>query len=55
MADLKKKALQAAKSLQLETKLKNMAIPMTADMVDEYMKPFLQAAMTGDFALIKTV
>lgn len=49
------KALQAAKGPQLETKLKNMPIPMTADTVDEYMKPVLQAALTGDFALIKTV
>jgi len=49
------KALRAAKAPQLETKLKNMPIPMTAEMVDEYMKPVLQAALTGDFGLIKTV
>jgi len=36
-------------------KLKNMPVPLTADMVDEYMKPVLEAALTGDFSAIKTV
>ena len=49
------KALGAAKSPQLEMKLKNMPIPLTADMVDEYMKPVLEAALTGDFSAIKTL
>lgn len=47
------KALQAAKNPQLEMKLKNMPIPMTSDMVDKYMRPVLEAALDGDFSLIK--
>lgn len=47
------KALQAAKNPQLQMKLKNMPIPLNADLVDEYMEPVIQAAMTGDFNLIK--
>ncbi|NIO48190.1 MAG: iron-containing alcohol dehydrogenase [Candidatus Aminicenantes bacterium] len=49
------RALQGAKNPQLETKLKNMPVPLTADMVDEYMKPILEAALNGDFSLIKTL
>ena len=49
------KALQAAKNPQLEMKLRNMPVPLTPDMVDEYMKPVLEAALTGDFSAIKTV
>jgi len=47
------KAIQAAKNPQLQMKLKNMPVPLNADLVDEYMRPVLQAAMTGDFNLIK--
>lgn len=50
-----KKALQAAKDPQLSMKLKNMPIPLTADMVDEYMAPILEAAMSGNFSVIKTL
>jgi alcohol dehydrogenase len=49
------RALQGAKNPQLETKLKNMPVPLTADMVDEYMKPILEAALEGDFSLIKNL
>ena len=49
------KALKAAKNPQLESKLKNMPIPLAADLVDEYMRPVLQAALTGDFTLIKSL
>jgi alcohol dehydrogenase len=49
------KALQAAKSPQLQMKLRNMPVPLTSDMVDEYMKPVLEAAMSGDFSCIKTL
>jgi len=49
------KALQAAKNLQLASKLRNMPVPMTEEIVDEYMRPVLEAAMTGDFNLIKTI
>jgi len=47
------KAIQAAKNPQLQMKLKNMPVPLDADLVDEYMRPVLQSAMTGDFNLIK--
>lgn len=49
------KALLAATNPQLESKLKNMPIPLSADLVDEYMRPVLQAALTGDFSLIKSL
>jgi len=49
------KALEAAKNPQLESKLKNMPIPLSADMVDDYMRPVLEAALDGDFSLIKTI
>lgn len=49
------KALAAAKNPQLEMKLRNMPIPLSADMIDEYMGPILRAAATGDFGLIKNV
>jgi len=49
------KAVQAAKNPQLEMKLKNMPVPLTSDMVDEYMRPILEAAMNGDLSLIKTL
>jgi alcohol dehydrogenase len=47
------KALEAAKDPQLEMKLKNMPVPMTAALVDEYMGPILRAGASGDFSLIK--
>lgn len=48
-------ALAAAKDPQLKMKLENMPIPLTADMIDEYMGPILRAAKTGDLTLIKNV
>jgi alcohol dehydrogenase len=47
------RALRAAKDPQLKMKLENMPIPLTADMIDEYMGPVLRAAATGDTDLIK--
>jgi alcohol dehydrogenase class IV len=47
------KALDAAKNPQLEMKLKNMPVPLTASLVDQYMEPILRAAASGDFSLIK--
>jgi len=47
------RALAAAKNPQLKMKLENMPVPLTAEMVDEYMGPVLQAAKTGDLDLIK--
>ena len=49
------RALAAAKDPQLKMKLENMPVPLTADMVDEYMGPVLQAAKTGDTGLIRSV
>ena len=47
------RALNAAKDPQLEMKLKNMPVPMTAADVDTYMAPILRAAATGDMSVIK--
>jgi len=47
--------LSAAKDPQLEMKLKNMPVPLTAALVDEYMKPILRAAATGNFDLIRNM
>jgi hypothetical protein len=49
------RALAAAKSPQLKMKLENMPVPLTAEMVDRYMGPILQAARTGDLQRIKNV
>jgi alcohol dehydrogenase len=49
------RALTAAKNPQLKMKLENMPVPLTADMIDEYMGPVLRAAKTGDLSLIKNV
>jgi len=48
------RALAAAKNPQLKMKLENMPVPLTADMVDEYMGAVLQAACHGDLSLIKS-
>jgi alcohol dehydrogenase class IV len=49
------RALTAAKNPQLKMKLENMPIPLTADMIDAYMGPILEAGRTGDLSLIKNV
>jgi len=49
------RALAAAKDPQLKMKLENMPVPLTAEMVDEYMGPVLRAAATGDLSRIKNV
>lgn len=49
------RALQAAKDPQLRMKLENMPVPLTPDMVDEYMRPILEAARDGDLGRIKLV
>ena len=50
-----RRALSAAKNPQLEMKLKNMPVPLTAAMVEEFMEPILRAAVSGDFSLIKNI
>jgi alcohol dehydrogenase len=49
------RALSAAKNPQLKMKLQNMPIPLTAEMIDDYMGPILEAARDGNLALIKNV
>ena len=49
------RALTAAKNPQLKMKLQNMPVPLTAEMVDEYMGPVLEAAQDGNLSLIKNV
>ena len=49
------RALIAAKNPQLEMKLKNMPIPLSKEMIDNYMRPILEAAYRGDFSIIRTV
>jgi alcohol dehydrogenase len=48
-----RRALNAAKDPQLEMKLRNMPVPLTAADVDGYMEPILRAAATGDMSLIR--
>jgi alcohol dehydrogenase class IV len=50
-----RRALAAAKDPQLEMKLKNMPVPLTAAMIDEYMGPILESAKTGNLEMIKNV
>jgi alcohol dehydrogenase class IV len=47
-----KRALEAAKNPQLEMKLRNMPVPLSAETVDDLMGPIIEAAKTGDFSLI---
>ena len=49
------RCLTAAKNPQLDMKLRNMPVPLNADLVDEYMKPILEAAWGGDFEKIKNM
>jgi alcohol dehydrogenase len=49
------RALTAAKNPQLKMKLQNMPVPLTAEMIDEYMGPILEAARNGDLSRIKNV
>ncbi len=49
------RALTAARNPQLQSKLQNMPVPMTAEMVDRYMRPILDAAASGDLSLIRNV
>ena len=49
------RALSAAKNPQLKMKLQNMPVPLTAEMIDEYMEPILTAARDGDLSRIKNV
>ena len=47
------KAVDAAKNPQLESKLKNMPVPLTSEEAELYIKPILEAARDGDFSKIR--
>lgn len=49
------RALAAAKTPQLQMKLQNMPLPLTAEMVDDYMGPVLEAARDGDLSVIRNI
>ncbi len=49
------RCLKAAKDPQLDMKLRNMPVPLNADLVDEYMRPILEAAWDGNFDKIKNM
>jgi alcohol dehydrogenase class IV len=49
------RCLTAAKNPQLDMKLRNMPVPLNADLVEEYMRPILQAAWDGRFEKIKSM
>jgi alcohol dehydrogenase len=49
------RALSAAKNPQLRMKLQNMPVPLTAEMVDDYMGPVLEAGKTGDLSRIRNL
>ena len=49
------RALTAAKNPQLKMKLQNMPVPLTSEMIDDYMGPILEAARDGNLSLIKNV
>ncbi len=49
------RCLAAAKDPQLDMKLRNMPVPLHADLVDQYMGPILEAALTGKFGKIKNM
>lgn len=47
--------LNAAKNPKLAMKLKNMPVALSAEMVDDYIGPVLEAARIGDFTKIKNL
>ena len=49
------RCLTAAKDPQLDMKLRNMPVPLNADLVEEYMRPILEAAWTGEFEKVKNM
>ena len=49
------RALAAAKNPQLKMKLQNMPVPLTVEMIDDYMAPILEAARQGNLALVRNV
>jgi len=46
------KAIKEAQSPELEMKLSNMPIPLSLNKVEHFLRPILEAALSGDFNLI---
>jgi alcohol dehydrogenase class IV len=49
------RCLAAAKDPQLDMKLRNMPVPLNADLVETYMRPILEAAWDGNLEKIKNM
>lgn len=49
------RCLAAAKTPQLDMKLRNMPVPLHAGLMDQYMRPILEAAWSGDFDRIRSM
>ena len=49
------RCLNAAKDPQLDMKLRNMPVPLNAELVEEFMRPILEAAWDGNFDKIKNM
>ena len=49
------RALEAAKNPQLKSKLENMPVPLTSELVDVYMGSILEAARSGELETIKNL
>lgn len=49
------RCLSAAKDPQLDMKLRNMPVPLNAGLVDEYMRPILEAAWSGDLQKVRNM
>jgi len=49
------RCLAAAKNPQLDMKLRNMPVPLHAGLVEQYMRPILEAAWSGDFDRIRSM
>lgn len=49
------RCLTAAKDPQLDMKLRNMPVPLNAGLVEQYMRPILEAAWNGDLNKIKNM
>lgn len=39
----------------MEMKLKNMLVPLSTVLVDEYMRPIIEATNLGNFSIIKNL
>ncbi len=51
----RQRILAAARNPKLESKLRNMPVPLVASQVDDYMGPILDAAAVGDPGLVRSM